>query len=112
MALRPVDTDDNSRLLYPITEVVSAQNFRWVVGGSLGAAGALIGVLFYILLNQFGEMKTEFRSQMTDLTKDLKTYQSFVLDIQGDIRLLSQQSNEQANQIREMQTLLNSRTRR
>ena len=80
---------------YNYTENENAQFFRWIVGGTLTIAGALAGVLWFMLMGQITELKGSL-SHISDSVYDMK----------GDIKLLTSRAGEQSDRISEMQGFL------
>ncbi len=74
-------------------------NFRWVVGGSLTIAGALAGVLWFMLMGQITELKST-----------IAVISTTVYDMKADIKLLTARVAEQSDSISEMRGFLKKKS--
>jgi hypothetical protein len=76
-------------------EMSNGDTFRWVVGGVLAACAALVGVLWFMLMAEIGELKVAVRGAEISIS-----------DLKAESKIQAAESKDVANRIAEMQGIL------
>jgi hypothetical protein len=76
-------------------EMSNGDTFRWVVGGVLAACAALVGVLWFMLMAEVGDLKVGVRGA-----------EIAIGDLKAETKIQAAELKDVANRIAEMQGML------
>ncbi len=78
-----------------ISEAMQGDSFRWLVGGVLVVCGALIGVLWFMLMGEIADLKS-----------DVRAAQVAVSDLKAETKIQAAELKDLGTRIAEMQGML------
>ena len=81
-------------------EMSNGDTFRWIVGGVLAACAALVGVLWFMLMGEIGDLKVDVRGT-----------QVAIGDLKAETKIQAAELKDVANRIAEMQGMLERKMR-